>query len=86
MTVKDTFYSYYLFLMEVSDTVLGALSSEFGTPPDFVIHVWGTDITVVNWNVVAPYRVYVHSLVIAIVYLRFFWWCLQRVSVVIYHE
>ena len=86
MTVKDTIYSYWLFLDEVIHTVFDAITKEYGTPPDFVIDVWDTKITVVNWDVVAPYRVYVHSLVIAMVYLRFIWWALRSIAEVIYHK
>ena len=85
-TLKDTINSYINFFKEVQNSIIDAFSGEFGTPPDIVVNLYDKEITVVNWDVIAPYRVYVQSLVIAIVYIRFFWWCLHRVSAVIYHE
>lgn len=75
--------SYVNFIIEFKDAILNIPIAGI-TPPDFTIELWGAEVTVVNWDVIAPYLSTVQAMVIGICYFYFIFWLLKRLSVVIY--
>lgn len=82
---KKTWDSYGVMLREFWDVIERTWQNNTGGPPDFTITLWGSEVTVVNWDVIQPYLAFVQSILIAIVWVRFAMWLPQRLAVIIHN-
>lgn len=82
---KSALYYSNLF-KEFSKIIEATMQENITGPPDFTVELWGAKCVLVNWDIIAPYRPLVHSLVIALVYGKFLFWLLHKVSCVIYSD
>lgn len=83
---NDNISQYSNLLKQFSNILETTLGENYNGPPDFTVDLWGVKCTLVNWEVVKPYRPLVHCLVIAIVYGRFLFWLLHKISCVIFTD
>lgn len=81
---NDSISQYSNLLKQFSSILENTMKENVNGPPDFTVELWGAKCVLVNWDIVKPYRPLIHSLVIAIIYGKFFMWLMHKIACIIH--